>query len=238
MKISVCIATYNGAKYIAEQLDSILPQLSENDEVIISDDSSTDATIEIISNYNDSRIKTYPHQQFGNPIFNFEHAIKKASGDIIFLSDQDDKWEKNKISTMMPFFDIHDLVVSNARIGDASLKIVKESYFEWRNSRTGLIKNFYKNSYLGCCMAFKKNTLEKILPFPKNIPMHDMWIGMICEIHYKPIFIQDKLMVYRRHGGNATFLKDDYTSNETFKSKLGFRLRLFISVLSRSLKLS
>ena len=88
--ISVCMATYNGEKYIEEQLKSILSQLGENDEVIVSDDSSTDNTLAIVESFNDVRIKIFPNNKFHSPIFNFENALKQATGDYIFLSDQDD----------------------------------------------------------------------------------------------------------------------------------------------------
>ena len=94
--ISVCIATYNGEKYIKEQLDSILPQLKKLDEIIISDDKSKDKTLKIIKTLNDSRIKIFTNPKKGL-ISNFENAITKSSGDYIFLSDQDDIWHENKI---------------------------------------------------------------------------------------------------------------------------------------------
>lgn len=94
------MTTYNGEKYISVQLDSILKQLSENDEVIISDDSSTDRTVDVIKNFKDKRIKLYEDNHFHSPIFNFENALEKASGDIIFLSDQDDVWLDNKVKIM------------------------------------------------------------------------------------------------------------------------------------------
>ena len=96
-RVSVCIPTYNGAKYIKEQLDSILSQLGESDEVIISDDSSSDATLDIIKALNDSRIVILEGGKFRSPIFNVENAMKHSSGSFIFLSDQDDVWLPNKI---------------------------------------------------------------------------------------------------------------------------------------------
>ena len=89
--VSVCMATYNGEKYIKEQIDSILSEIKENDEIVISDDNSTDCTVEIIKSYNDDRIKLY-HSNARNFKKNFENARNKAKGDIIFLSDQDDVW--------------------------------------------------------------------------------------------------------------------------------------------------
>lgn len=234
--VSVCIATYNGSNFIREQLASILPQLNENDEIIISDDSSTDQTLEEIKFFNDSRIKVFEGQKFKSPIFNFENAIKHANGRTIFLSDQDDVWLENKVSIMLNALSDHDLVVSNAFIGDDELRIIRDSYFDWRGSKQGILKNLIKNSYLGCSMAFDRKILSRVLPFPKNIPMHDMWIGMITEIFYKPIFIPDKLMIYRRHGGNTTILNEDYSSNETIKSKVIFRMNLVIAIIGRIFK--
>ena len=234
--ISVCMATYNGEKFILEQLRSILIQLGVNDEVIISDDSSTDSTLAIISSLNDNRIKIFPDQKFKSPIFNFENALKNASGDFIFLSDQDDIWLPNKVSVMMDALKNCDLVESNCFIGDDNLTIIKDSYFEWRNSRSGILKNLWRNSYLGCCLAFHRRLLSRALPFPKDIPMHDMWLGMIAEIYFKPKFITEKLMIYRRHSNNATLLSDDFTSEETIWQKVKFRFNLMKYVIKRVLK--
>lgn len=99
--ISVCIATYNGGKYIKEQLDSILFQLGKDDEVIISDDSSTDDTLSILESYHDERIVILTNQKFHSPVYNFENALKSAKGDFIFLSDQDDIWEPTKVEVML-----------------------------------------------------------------------------------------------------------------------------------------
>ncbi|MEM7184509.1 MAG: glycosyltransferase, partial [Spirochaetota bacterium] len=111
--ISVCIATFNGEKYIHEQLVSILQQLGTNDEIIISDDSSTDNTIKMIHAINDKRIKIY-HNNVRNPIQNFENALRKAQGKYIFLSDQDDIWLETKISITIEHLQKYDLVVHDA----------------------------------------------------------------------------------------------------------------------------
>ena len=93
--ISVCIATYNGEKYIKEQLLSILPQLGKKDEVIISDDHSTDNTLDIVKGLNDNRIKIVMNNREKGYTSNFENALSYAIGDYIFLSDQDDIWMSN-----------------------------------------------------------------------------------------------------------------------------------------------
>lgn len=204
-KVTVCMATYNGEKYIKKQLDSILSQLDKDDEVIISDDSSTDRTIEIIRSYNDYRIKLYENQKYRSPIFNFENALKHATGDIIVLSDQDDIWKNDKIEKTRHYMQSYDLVISDAEIIDKNDKIIHESFYKINRSNKGLLINIIKNSYLGCTMAFNRKILEKSLPFPKDIPMHDWWIGLIGEIFGRVYFIEDKLVSYRRHDENASY---------------------------------
>lgn len=108
-KISVCMATYNEAKYIREQLESILCQLSEDDEIIVSDDGSTDGTIDIIMSYHDNRVKVLHHisspgSSFVKATRNFENALLHAHGDYI-LADQDDVWHKNKVSVCFSYLD-------------------------------------------------------------------------------------------------------------------------------------
>lgn len=201
--ISVCMATYNGEKFIKEQIDSILIQLGENDEIIVSDDGSSDCTIEIIKSYQDSRIKIF-NNSFKNLILNFEYALKQASGDYIFLSDQDDIWLPNKVGVYLGYLKQYDIIVSNCKVVNQDLEVINESFFQLNNSKEGLISNLIKNSYLGCCLSFRRELLEKALPFPKDIPMHDIWLGFVSELFYRPKFIEEPLMLYRRHGSNES----------------------------------
>lgn len=204
--ISIAIATYNGEKYIKEQIDSILKQLNSDDEIIISDDGSSDNTIKIIKSINDKRIKVFdgPHNGVKQ---NFANAISKCSGEYIFLSDQDDVWMDNKVEVVLKNFDkenlsciVHDCIVFDSNTNEE----IEKSFYKIRNSKEGIIKNICKNSYIGCCMIFKKEFKEKILPIPNNIEMHDQWIGIICEKYGKSKFINDKLIKYRRHGNNVS----------------------------------
>ena len=127
--ISVCIPTYNGGKFIRQQLGSILSQLSNDDEIIISDDSSTDNTLEIINSFNDKRIKVLENNTFHSPIYNLENALKQAGGDYIFLSDQDDEWMLNKISVVMEHLKSANLVVHDAQVVDGEGKQLYKSLF-------------------------------------------------------------------------------------------------------------
>lgn len=232
--ISVCIATYNGAKYINEQIKSILSQLSLEDEIIISDDSSTDNTLEIIKKIKDNRIKIFPNQTFRNPIFNFENALKLAKGDYIFLADQDDVWLKNKVSIVKEELVFHDVVITNCKIVDKNLKPINVSFFDLYKSKNGFISNLLKNSYLGCCMAFRKEILPMVLPFPKNIPMHDIWIGIVAELFYKSKFIQQPLVLYRRHGENESPAGEYSPFN--FYNKVIFRINIIRNIPKLFLK--
>ncbi len=100
MKLSICMATHNGGRFLREQMDSILNQLKADDELIISDDNSFDDTIEIIQACQDNRIKLLRSKKFNSPAKNFEHALASCKNEIIFLADQDDVWHLNKIKVM------------------------------------------------------------------------------------------------------------------------------------------
>ena len=234
--ISVCIASFNGEKYIRQQLDSILSQIEKDDEVVISDDSSDDRTIEIIKSYQDSRIKLLENCSFKSPIFNLENALKKVKGDYIFLADQDDIWFTNKISHSIEQLKRFDLVVCNGFVVDQDKNIIHPSYFEWKGSRPGFIKNLAKNSYLGCSIAFNRRILNKVLPFPKHIIMHDLWIGLIGEVVGKVHFISEPLFCYRRHEGNFTAAiskGDNELSDFGFWFKIWYRVVMLFYVGKR-----
>lgn len=224
-RISVCMATYNGQRFIERQLNSILAQLGKDDELIISDDSSTDDTLKIIERFDDPRIRLYPFQKFRNAIFNFENAINKSSGDIIFLADQDDLWYEKKVEIMCQELQNYDLVVCNSTIIDENDNVIGNSYFELINSGPGLFKNFKSNTYLGCCIAFRRAIINKALPFPKDIPMHDIWFGFVADLFYKVKFIPQKLHAYRKHKGNLTDSSSGLSKYRPMQ-KIKFRINL------------
>ena len=198
--ISVCVATYNGEKFIREQIESILCQRSSDDEIIVSDDGSTDGTIVIINCIGDKRIRIIEGPHKHSPTFNFENALKEAKGDYIFLADQDDVWKTNKVEVCMKWLQKYDCVVSDAEVTDSNLNPLYPSLYAIMQVRQGHIYNtVWKNGYTGCCMAFRRNILEASLPFPKDIPMHDIWIGNVAAYKYNVKFIPDKLILFRRH---------------------------------------
>ena len=233
--VSVCMATYNGEKFLKKQLESILCQLSDNDEIIISDDNSTDNTLNIIESFCDSRIKIFKNKKKSfvkNTYYyvtsNFENAIINANGNFIFLADQDDIWCENKVSQCLKHLYHNELVLHDSVIVNEKEEKIKKSYFELNKSAPGLTRNLIKNSYLCCCMAFRKEIIPTVLPFPKEVP-HDIWFGLVCEKKFKVKFIDEKLLLYRRHGNNISASEKE--SKNSLLYKISYRLRILFHLI-------
>jgi glycosyltransferase involved in cell wall biosynthesis len=229
--ISVCMATYNGEDYIREQLDSILQQVSSTDEIIISDDGSTDSTLDIIKAYDNANIRLINNGGINSPVRNFENALNYSRGDIVLLSDQDDVWMWNKVDTIKQYMKKYDLVLSDADVIDENGVVIGDSFYRINCSKSGLINNLIKNSYLGCSMAFNRKILDKALPFPDDLPMHDWWIGLIGNIYGETYFIDKKLFSYRRHSSNVSCAGKK--SSFSLAYKIWFRYVILKSIASR-----
>ena len=204
------MAVYNGEKYLKEQLESILFQLGEEDEIIISVDPSHDGTLDILKFYRrkDKRIRVC-HGPGKGVVNNFENAIRHCKNEIIFLADQDDVWNYGKVDKVLKVFSDQNVtcVLHNAYITDKDLNVLEDSFFELRKCRKGIIHNIIKNSYMGCCMAFRKNQIWRFLPFPAHLPMHDQWIGICCEYYGCTKLLKEPLIKYRRHEHNVSALR-------------------------------
>jgi len=227
------MATYNGEKYISEQLESILSQLDKDDEVIISDDDSSDDTVNIINKLADKRIKIFKNDLDSGYTRNFENAISKATGDYIFLSDQDDVWMDNKVELMLSKLQTNDLVISDALISDGFLKPTLGSHFKIYKVKSGFLHNWLQTRYIGACMAFRKEILLKILPFPskQSLCAHDYWIANVGEFYYKVGLIHQPLIKYRRHHSNAS--TGGTKSANSLSHKLTVRLYTLKELLKR-----
>lgn len=221
--VSVCMAVKNGSQFILDQVQSILPQLTGEDELVISDDHSTDDTVQLIESIGDKRIKLLKNPKLGL-IENFENALNACRGTFIFLADQDDVWKPDKIERMKKFLTVHDLVVCDCEIVDEHLQSSQDSFFQLNRSRSGLFRNLIRNSYMGCCMAFHRKVLSKALPFPSGLRVHDGWIGLIGEMYFTKIFIPDKLVYHRKHTGNASSTAGK--SGFSTLSKISYRMKL------------
>lgn len=202
-RVSVCMATFNAGLYLAPQVESILSQLGGDDELVVSDDGSRDGTLEALSRYAGPNVRVY-RNRFRHVTKNFEFALQKAKGRFIFLSDQDDEWHPSKLNTMLAALEDCDLVLSDCEVVDEGGSCIAASYFAVNGSRLGLAANLWRNSYLGCCMAFRRSLLDCALPIPEYAP-HDMWIGLVSELVGRPRMLQEPLMRFRRHGATSSY---------------------------------
>lgn len=232
--ISVCIAAYNGEKYIRRQIETILPQLSASDEIIVSDDGSSDATVEILESFESSQIKIVHNQGRHGYTANYEHVLGYAKGDYIFLTDQDDEWHPDKLKRTLEELETCDFVLSDASVIDADGNEVSASFFELRDSKRSFWGTVLKFGFLGCCIAFRRKVLEKVLPFPENHVMcsHDNWITLVAMAYYRYRIIDDKLVRYRRHGKNVSNI-DRIGRRTSFFFKIKYRLYILLNLVKR-----
>jgi glycosyltransferase involved in cell wall biosynthesis len=209
-KVSVCMATYNGEKYIDAQLRSILGQLHERDELVIVDDGSRDSTKYRVNACNDSRVRLIEHQQNLGVVATFEDAVRSATGDVIFLADQDDVWAPSKVERVLGAFQQHPeaqiVVTQVAQIDQDGLPSRGGTYRGRERFHAGFWHNMLRNYFQGSAMALRASLLHAVLPFPRKVGfLHDYWIGTRNAVFGgSVVFIQEPLLLYRRHSGNLS----------------------------------
>lgn len=217
MRISVALCTYNGERYLGEQLASILFQSRKPDELVICDDMSTDRTLEIVREF--SRIAPFAvrilenEQRLGSSR-NFGKAIEECRGDVIALSDQDDIWVARKLAVIEEFFNRFpdtDMVFSDADIVDQELQplgftlweAMRFSKREWEEVESGhaLRVLLRRNVVQGAAMALRSQIRQHVLPVPEDV-VHDAWIAVQVAIVGRMRLIRESLVSYRQHGAN------------------------------------
>ena len=214
-KIDVLLATYNGEKYVAEQIESILNQTYKNINLIISDDCSSDKTQEILREYSqkDSRIKLYLQQENLGVVKNIEFLLKQVENPLYMLADQDDYWLPEKIEKSVEKLNNEnaDLVFGDLEVVDQNLKAIYPSFgdFMLLNRKINKYIDSYKVNYLyncvtGCTLISKKEFIKYILPLPTNskFVIHDHWIGLMVSLNGKLAYMPEKYIKYRHHGNN------------------------------------
>ncbi|MDB5883922.1 MAG: hypothetical protein JWR74_93 [Polaromonas sp.] len=205
-KISIALATFNGAEYLQEQLESILNQSCQPDELIACDDGSTDKTLKILEAFSASSrfdVKVVRNEEQLGYARNFEKAISLCSGNVIFLCDQDDTWHDTKIEKIIREFKSRPtawIIVNDAELTDAAL------------TRTGLTVAGQLTSsglrseqlLLGCCIAFRSELKPLVFPIPYELHGHDGWINTLGNALGCRHFFPEVLQLYRRHGKNTS----------------------------------
>ena len=199
------MAVRNGANFIREQIASILPQLGNRDELVIVDDASQDNTVAIIEDFRDERIRIVHQGRNCGVVQSFGRALEEARGEIIFLTDHDDVWRDDKVDKFLEAFRTDPeltVVMSDLVIIDAGGNVTSGPKFGNRKFHSGLFRTLVSNQYQGSAMALRRSILEYCLPFPADIPIHDMWIGLVNRFVGKAGFIPEPTLFYRRHGKN------------------------------------
>lgn len=220
MSISIAMATYNGAQYLQEQLDSIRSQTLLPDEIIVCDDGSNDATVKILEIFSAASpfvVKVISNEERLGYARNFEKAINLCGGDIIFLSDQDDVWFETKIERISREFKEHAatwVIVNDAELADADLKSNGLTVAGQLLSTGQPVEQLL----LGCCIAFRSELKPLIMPVPYQSHGHDGWINTLGKALNCRYFVSDILQLYRRHESNTSGW---YTTSTSPASKWG-----------------
>lgn len=208
-RISIALATYNGGRYLAQQIMSLLDQDYPIHEVIICDDQSSDDTLDILNEYRSEQVKVYSNEKNIGYIKNFEKACRLCSGDYIALCDQDDIWEPNKLSTLVKEIEARKLsgIFSDARLIDQNGDLLEGTLWGCTTSKklSPLIDRrslYLANCVTGCTLLFKRELLEVALPFPNEFS-HDWWLAFHAAAGYGLGAYSGSMIRYRLHGANT-----------------------------------
>jgi glycosyltransferase involved in cell wall biosynthesis len=230
---SVVLASYQGEQFVGEQLDSILPQLGPDDEIVVSDDASTDGTLDVIAQRRDPRIRVLANTTRVGYVANFQRAIDASRGDSIFFSDQDDVWLPSKVATLDVALQTSRCVASDAIVVDARLQTLYRSFFEWRGTRGfSCISIYLKPPIVGATVACRRDYLETLLPFPAGIP-HDFWLSVNAACDGALTVVRTPLILYRRH--THAFSVSGTTRRRGMKTIATERLKLIGAMLRHRL---
>jgi len=229
MKIGITLATYNGEKYLAQMLDSLVAQTRPADVIIAVDDGSKDSTCEILERYKDKlplEITKFEKNRGHRAAFSTaleKAATKLADDDLIFLADQDDIWLPNKLEVMSQKIGENSMIFGDAEIIDGDGVVTESS---WRK-KACIVEHLSQQALLtgytnvtGCMVAFKARLLKTVLPIPQDVPVHDQWITLCATAENGYRAIADKVIQYRIHGNNAIG-----EGNKTWSEKLQTNLQ-------------
>lgn len=238
--ISVVLCTYNGSQFLSDQLKSISGQTRKPDELVVVDDCSMDNTLSLLEDF--AAHSSFPVRIYNNPenlgsTKSFERAIGLSHGEIIFLCDQDDVWEENKIEKITNIFKTHPeigLVFSNADLVDSDLNPLKNDL--WNTLEIGSkerkilsssrnYKLLFRKTFLtGATVAFHSSFKDTVLPIPREW-VHDSWIALVISAYANFYAVPDLLVKYRQHpnqqigAGKKNSIFKKYLYLKEFKKK-------------------
>jgi hypothetical protein len=163
---------------------------------------------------------------------NFAFALSCANNPMVFLSDQDDEWLPGKVDRLCGCLASADLVVSDCEVIDDDGRTIHGSYFTLAHSGPGVLKNIARNTYLGCCIALRKELLTIALPVPRGVS-HDLWLGLVAEAFGRTSFVGEPLSRFRRHEASSSFAAG--RSRRSLSEKLSERARAAFWLVERRL---
>ena len=214
VRVSVCMATYNGEAYMRAQLESILAGLEPQDEVVIVDDASSDGTVELLNALTDPRVSVYARAENRGYVRTFEEALSRATGEVLMLSDQDDVWIAGRRAALVEATVERAVAASNLVLlgDDAALRSpltgrdwllrAADGSRRWHNQWRILIGDA---PYFGCTMAIRRDFLDRMLPFPGYLTeSHDLWIATLANSAGELAHVEKPTLRRRLHGGNAS----------------------------------
>jgi glycosyltransferase involved in cell wall biosynthesis len=207
--ISIALATYNGERFLRQQLDSIYAQTYPRFEVIASDDASTDGTVSILKEYKNTHgLKFTVNKKNSGFVKNFENALKGCSGEFIALSDQDDVWHPDKLEVLLREIGGHSIICSDAELIDGNGAMIATSFERFSRKYDETDDQFkffvFRNYVTGCTSLISRDVITRSLPIPEGVRYHDWWFAIVAATRGGVRYLPVPLLQYRQHGENDT----------------------------------
>lgn len=236
MSVSVCMATFNGARYVSRQLTSILDELADDDEVIVIDDCSSDGTVEVVRHLGDPRITVHVNHRNRGEVFSFGRAMALARNDFLFLSDQDDIWVPGRVALMRRrLIETEASVVSSnfdwiaANEDPINVKYDGVSSESSRRHFRNILDIFFgRTNYYGCAMALRREFVPVVVPIPRFVESHDLWIALASNMARSNLHIDDRTLLKRKHDTNVTSTTSSRSYYRKLKSRMIFAASLMV----------
>lgn len=233
LTITVVMATYNGSRYIEKQLLSILPFLGPNDEIIISDDGSTDSTLmvarEVLEGCS-ARYRVLDGPRSGVAA-NFAYAAGFASSDVILFADQDDIWYRDKIDSMRNAFASNawaQVVYHNADSIDENDQLLSRGIISPALAKQGYWRCIVRSPFVGCCMGLRRPFFDSLADRIATSPAHDQFVGLIAKRQSAAHYLDCTLIAHRYHDNNVS-------KPLPLRSKIAFRLQMLQCTRKRTM---
>lgn len=213
--VHIVMASYNGEKYLKEQMDSLLAQTYQNITIEVCDDGSSDHTCDIAAQYcsRDPRITLHKNGENKGYVRNFLEGMRRSSADYVMLCDQDDIWDRDKVEVTLrameqaekdgrdrPLMVFTDAVNFDSDTGKELGRFHENSHLNTKRLDTAHL--FMENKVIGCTVMVNQKVVSYLAEIPKGIRVHDWWLALICSHFGKIIYLDRPTLRYRQHGGN------------------------------------